>query len=72
MGDGELLEAVAVTLWDAIKRDKAYLRAGITEKQAAEMAVLIYQRYWQNLTQRPVDDLKPEDLPEQMKRVCAI
>jgi hypothetical protein len=70
LDDKELLQHVSTALWDTLKRDAAHERIGITEVQAAGVLVLAFQRYWLNLTSKPLDALT--DIPEEMKRVCAI
>jgi len=65
----ELLSRLAVALLDTIRRDEAHIRVGISEKQAASLLVLVYQRYYRNLVNEQVDI---ERLPEEMKHICAV
>ena len=67
--DDELLARLAIALLDTIRRDEVHHRIGITEKQAAALLVLVYQRYYRNLVNEQVDI---DNLPEEMKHICAI
>lgn len=65
----ELLSRLAVALLDTIRRDEAYISVGISERETAEILVLVYQRYYRNLTLEQVDI---NTLPPEMKHLCAI
>ena len=67
--DDELLARLAIALLDTIRRDEVHHRIGITDKQAASLLVLVYQRYYRNLFNGQVDI---DNLPEEMKHICAI
>jgi len=63
------LDALAESLWRALRNDGVAEKVGISERQAAGLLLLTYERLAKDLTHRPVD---LEDLPEQMKRLCSI
>lgn len=67
LDDKDLLQRVALALWDTLRRDEAHHRVGISERQAAGVLALVYERIHKNLTHRPLDVL-----PEEIKRLCAI
>lgn len=63
------LDALAESLWRVLRNDGVAEKVGISERQAAGLLLLVYERLAKDLTHRPVD---LEDLPEQMKRLCSI
>jgi hypothetical protein len=70
LDDAEQLQRLAVGLWDCLRRDEVHRLVGISERQAAEVLALVYERMHKNLTQQPLGDLSA--LPEEMKRLCAV
>lgn len=49
------LEALAVALWDVLRRDQADALTGITERQCAGVLVLVFDRMFMNLTHQAPD-----------------
>ena len=68
--DDERLQFIATVLMDCIKRDEVHLRVDVTQREMAALLVLVFQRYWLNLTHRAIDEL--QDLPEEIKQLLAI
>jgi excisionase family DNA binding protein len=69
--NGELLERLAEGLMDAFRRDGIAARVGITERQAAGILVLVFERYYKNAVREPVPD-QLDDLPVQIAQLCAV
>ena len=65
----EVLAIIATALIDTLKRDQAHERVDIHQGQASGLLALAYQRIWQNLTRRPLDEFVP---PPEIKHLCAI
>ncbi|HJW87062.1 MAG: hypothetical protein A2132_06265 [Nitrospirae bacterium RBG_16_43_11] len=66
--DDELLARLAIALLDTIRRDEIHISVNISERDAASLLVLVYQRYYRNLTNEQVDI---DNLPDEMKHICA-
>ena len=63
------LDELSESLWRVLRNDKAVEKVGITERQAATLLLLTYDRLAKDLTREPVD---LADLPARMKQFCAI
>ena len=63
------LNALADSLWRVLRNDQAARVVGITERQAAGLLLLTYERLAKDLTREPVD---LADLPAQMKLLGSI
>jgi hypothetical protein len=63
------LDQVAESLWRVLRSDEAAAKVAISERQAAGLLLLAYERLAKDLTHRPVD---LADLPQRMKQLCAI
>lgn len=63
------LDELSESLWRVLRNDKAAEKVGITERQAATLLLLTYDRLAKDLTREPVD---LADLPARMKQFCAI
>lgn len=49
------LDALAVALWDVLRRDQADALMGISERQCAGVLALVFDRVVMNLTHHPAD-----------------
>jgi hypothetical protein len=67
--DHDILERLARSFADAMKRDRAYDRVGISEAQAGGFLALVFERLWMNLTGRSRDEIL---LPSEIEHLCAI
>ena len=65
----EVLTILATALFDSVKRDHLADQIGMTEAQAARAVLVIFERAFRNVRRQP---LQRRDLPEEMKRLCAI
>lgn len=65
--DTELLELMVRALMDAMKRDDLQRRTKTTADQVALCVLIIYERYYRNLKQQP---LEPQDVPQAMRNLC--
>jgi hypothetical protein len=63
------LDDMAESLWRVLRNDAAADKLGISERQAAGLLLLTYERLAKDLTQKPVD---LADLPARMKQLCSI
>jgi hypothetical protein len=63
------LDQLAECLWRVLRSDQAAEKVGISERQAAGLLLLTYERLAKDLTREPVD---LADLPARMKQLCAI
>lgn len=62
------LEIVAEALLDTLKRDCVHERAVISERQAAIVLLLAFQRYFRNTKHRQPE--KEDVLPETIEHLC--
>lgn len=67
--DDELLDRLAVSLWDCFKRDDCSGALNIEERKTAGLLVLVYQRYYLNLKK---EQLSLDKVPKEIKHLCAI
>ena len=63
------LDELSESLWRVLRNDQAAEKVGITERQAAILLLMTYDRVAKDLTREPVD---LADLPARMKQLCAI
>ena len=70
VGDDNELQQIADSLLDTIKRDEVYERAGISERQAAIVLLLAFQRYFRNTKHRQIE--KEDVLPDAIEQICTI
>lgn len=63
------LDQLAESLWRVLRSDEADRKVGISERQAAGLLLLAFERLSKDLTHRAVD---LEGLPPRMKQLCAI
>lgn len=63
----EILERLAVAMWDTFLRDDLAGRIGITKKESAGALILMFERFYKNLKHGPVPEL--EKLPETMRKL---
>lgn len=67
--DEELLNVIARSFVDALKRDYAHARVEIGEAMASGFLALVYERIWMNVTQRSREELV---LPPEIKNLCTL
>lgn len=63
------LEQIAESLWRVLRNDRAAEKLALSERQAAGLLLLAYERLAKDLTREPVDI---EELPARMNQLCAI
>ncbi|MCC6543093.1 MAG: hypothetical protein IT392_01150 [Nitrospirae bacterium] len=68
--DDIVMDKVAIALLDALKRDGVHERAGTSERQAAMILLLAFNRYFKNEKLREID--RDDKLPDAIVQICTI
>ena len=68
VSEDDILQRIADALLDTIKRDEVHVRADVSERQAATILLLAFQRYFRNTKHRQIET---EDvLPDAIEQIC--
>ncbi len=66
--EDNILEKVADAFLDALKRDGVHERVGVTEREAAMILLMAFNRLFKNMKLREIE--KEDSLPEAIKHLC--